>query len=219
MIRLIVVDDDAFVLAGIRLMLSEQGDLEIVGTASDGREAINQIRHVAPDIVLMDLRMPGMNGIEATRAIKQDPRPPRVLALTTWDTDNMIRDALAAGADGFLLKDASPQELSSAIRRAYSGEPALAPAVTRKLVAAFTQGIEARQESLDALSLLSEMETEVALAIAQGLSNAAIANQQYMSVGNVKACVSRILTKLGLTNRVQIATLIQRGQPGRSPEA
>lgn len=219
MIRLIVVDDDAFVLAGIRLMLAEQGDLEIVGTASDGREAINQIRHVAPDIVLMDLRMPGMNGIEATRAIKQDPRPPRVLALTTWDTDNMIRDALAAGADGFLLKDASPQELSSAIRRAYSGEPALAPAVTRKLVAAFTQGIEARQESLDALSLLSEMETEVALAIAQGLSNAAIANQQYMSVGNVKACVSRILTKLGLTNRVQIATLIQRGQPGRSPEA
>ncbi|WP_249203739.1 response regulator transcription factor [Brevibacterium sp. SMBL_HHYL_HB1] len=214
-----MVDDDAFVLAGIRLMLSEQGDLEIVGTASDGREAINQIRHVAPDIVLMDLRMPGMNGIEATRAIKQDPRPPRVLALTTWDTDNMIRDALAAGADGFLLKDASPQELSSAIRRAYSGEPALAPAVTRKLVAAFTQGIEARQESLDALSLLSEMETEVALAIAQGLSNAAIANQQYMSVGNVKACVSRILTKLGLTNRVQIATLIQRGQPGRSPEA
>lgn len=217
MIRLVVVDDDAFVLAGIKSMLAEQGDLEIVGTASDGREAIDQVRHVTPDIVLMDLRMPGLNGIEATRAIKQDLRAPRVLALTTWDTDDMIRDALAAGADGFLLKDSSPQDLASAIRRAHSGEPALAPAVTRRLVTAFTQGTKARQESRDALAQLSELETEVALAIARGLSNAEIANQQYMSVGNVKACVSRILTKLDLSNRVQIATLIQRGQPGRGP--
>ena len=219
MIRLIVVDDDPFVLAGIKLMLAEQSDLEIVGTASNGREAIDQIRHFDPDVVLMDLRMPSMNGIEATRAIKQSSYTPRILALTTWDTDNMIRDALAAGADGFLLKDAHPQELASAIRRARNGEPALAPAVTRKLMAAFTHDTEVRQESLDALTLLSEMETDVALAIAQGLSNAEIANQLYMSVGNVKACVSRILTKLGLSNRVQIATLIERGQSSRSPES
>ena len=131
----------------------------------------------------------------------------------------MIRDALAAGADGFLLKDAHPQELASAIRRARNGEPALAPAVTRKLMAAFAHDTEVRQESLDALTLLSEMENDVALAIAQGLSNAEIANQLYMSVGNVKACVSRILTKLGLSNRVQIATLIERGQSSRSPES
>lgn len=219
MIRLIVVDDDPFVLAGIKLMLAEQSDLEIVGTASNGREAIDQIRHFDPDVVLMDLRIPSMNGIEATRAIKQNSYTPRILALTTWDTDNMIRDALAAGADGFLLKDAHPQELASAIRRAKNGEPALAPAVTRKLMAAFAHDTEVRQESLDALTLLSEMETDVALAIAQGLSNAEIANQLYMSVGNVKACVSRILTKLGLSNRVQIATFIERGQTSRSPES
>lgn len=162
--------------------------------------------------------MPSMNGIKATRAIKQGSCAPRILTLTTWDTDNMIRNALAAGADGFLLRDAHPQELASAIRGAKNGEPALAPAVTRKLMAAFVQDTKVRQESHSALTLLSEMETDVALAIAQGLSNAAIANQLYMSMGNVKACVSRILTKLGLSNRVQIATLIERGQPRRSPE-
>lgn len=214
MIRLVVVDDDAFVLAGIKSMLAEQDDLEIAGTASDGQAAIDQVRSVAPDVVLMDLRMPGMNGIDATRAIKQEPYPPRVLVLTTWDTDDMIRDALAAGADGFLLKEASPHELASAIRRVNTGEPTLAPAITRRLVTAFTSDATARQESLDALAQLSELETEVALAIAQGLTNAEIASQQYMSVGNVKACVSRILHKLGLSNRVQIATLIQPGQSG-----
>lgn len=218
MIRLIVVDDDAFVLAGIKAMLAEEDDLEIIGTASDGQGAIEQVERTAPDVVLMDLRMPGMGGIEATHAIKEQPAAPRVLVLTTWDTDDMIRDALAAGADGFLLKDASPQELAHAIRRTHAGEPALAPAITRRLVNAFTQEARARQESLDALAQLSELEAEVALAIAEGLSNAAIADQHYMSVGNVKACVSRILTKLGLTNRVQIATLIQRGQLGSDPQ-
>lgn len=216
MIRIIVVDDDAFVLTGIKLMLAEQRDIEIVGTASDGKEAINQVKHTNPDVVLMDLRMSGINGIEATRTIKQGSYAPCVLALTTWDTDNLIRDALAAGADGFLLKDAHPQELASAIRRAKNGEPVLAPSVTRKLIAAFAHDSEDKQEAFDALALLSEMETEVALAIAQGFSNADIAHKLYMSVGNVKACVSRILNKLGLSNRVQIATLIERGQPRRN---
>lgn len=209
MIRLIVVDDDALVLAGIRAMLAEQEDLEIIGTAGDGQEAIEEVRRCAPDVVLMDLRMPVLNGIEATRAIVQDPSSPRVLALTTWDSDDMIHDALAAGADGFLLKDSGPDDLASAIRRASSGEPALAPAIARRLMSAFTEGAGARQEALEALAQLSELETEVALAIAQGLSNAEIAEQQYMSVGNVKACVSRILARLGLVNRVQVATLIQ----------
>ncbi|MEL4504520.1 response regulator transcription factor [Luteococcus sp. H138] len=158
--------------------------------------------------------MPGMNGIEATRVLKQRSHPPRVLVLTTWDTDDMIRDALDAGADGFLLKDASPQELAAAIRRVNCGEPTLAPAITRRLMSAFTVDGSARQESLDALAQLSELEAEVALAISQGLTNAEIASQHYMSVGNVKACVSRILTKLGLSNRVQIATLIQPAQSG-----
>ncbi|MEL4358005.1 MULTISPECIES: response regulator transcription factor [unclassified Luteococcus] len=218
MIRLVVVDDDAFVLAGITSMLAEQDDIEILGTASDGQAATDQVRHLDPDVVLMDLRMPGMNGIEATRAIKQDLPSPRVLVLTTWDTDDMIRDALGAGADGFLLKDASPAELASAIRRVSSGEPTMAPAITRRLVSAFTADGRARQQSLDALAQLSELEAEVALAISRGLTNAEIANQQYMSVGNVKACVSRILTKLGLSNRVQIATLIQPAQSGSHGE-
>lgn len=219
MIRLVVVDDDAFVLAGINSMLAEQDDLDIAGTATDGQEAIEQVRNVTPDVVLMDLRMPGMNGIDATRAIKRTPHPPRVLVLTTWDTDDMIRDALTAGADGFLLKDASPHELASAIRRVTTGEPTLAPAITRRLMSAFTSDATAQQQSLDALAQLSELETEVALAIARGLTNAEIANQHYMSVGNVKACVSRILNKLGLSNRVQIATLIQPGQSGAGPES
>lgn len=213
MIRLVLAEDDAFVVAGIRSMLAEQADLEIIATAADGQEAVGQVRGVTPDVVLMDLRMPVMNGIEATRVIKQESGAPRVLVLTTWDTDDMIRDALAAGADGFLLKDASPAELASAIRRVHTGEPTLAPAVTRRLVSAFTRDTRARQESLQALAQLSALETEVALAIAQGLTNAEIARQQYMSVGNVKACVSRILTKWGLSNRVQIATLIQSVKP------
>ncbi|GAA1389563.1 response regulator transcription factor [Luteococcus peritonei] len=212
MTRLLVVDDDTFVLAGIRSMLAEQPDLEIVGTASDGQEAIDQVRLGTPDVVLMDLRMPGMNGIEATRAIKRQPHGPRVLVLTTWDTDDMIREALTAGADGFLLKDTSPDELAAAIRRTHAGEPTLAPAITPRLVAAYTNGARARRESLDSLTQLSELEGEVALAIARGLTNAEIAAQQYMSVGNVKACVSSILAKLGLSNRVQIATLVQPGR-------
>lgn len=219
MIRIILVDDDAFVLAGIQAMLAEQEDLEIVGTARDGNEAIDRVSETPADVVLMDLRMPGTSGIEATRVVKELNQSLRVLVLTAWDTDDLIRDALIAGADGFLLKDTNPQDLASAIRRTHQGEATLAPAVTSRLMTVFTHSALERQRSADALARLSDLEGEVAIAIADGLTNAEIATRQYMSVGNVKACVSRILTKLSLSNRVQIATLFQQGRRGDFPVA
>lgn len=212
MIRIIVVDNDAFVVTGIEAMLAEEPEIAIVATAHDGASAVECARTTEADVILMDIRMPGTDGITATHRITQLPNPPRILALTTWDTDNFIRDMLAAGAAGFLLKDASPDELAESIKRAHRGLTVLAPAITDHVVAAFTHDTHERRRAVDALECLSDLETVVATAIADGLTNAEISEQHYMSVGNVKACVSRILTKLDLSNRVQIATLVRKTQ-------
>ncbi|MEJ6013848.1 response regulator transcription factor [Corynebacterium sp. H127] len=212
MIKVMIVDDDALVVAGIKSMLAEEADLCIVATAPNGQQAIECLRTIEVDVILMDLRMPVMNGTAATTKIKQGPNPPRVLALTTWNTDDHLRDALNAGVDGFLLKDASTAELANAIRQTSHGRSTLSPAVTDRLIAAFTKTSAEQQTAKRALAQLTPLEKEVADAIADGLTNADIAAERYMSVGNVKGCVSRILTKLGLSNRVQIATLVHQAQ-------
>lgn len=212
MIRLLLVDDDAMVLAGLRAMLREADGVEIVGAVESGQHAIDHTRDTPADVILMDLRMPGMTGIEATREIIRLPQRPKVLVLTTWNTDSMIRDALSAGADGFLLKDATPGELVDAIFRTHHGHRPLAPAVTSRLISAFTEADGSAQRAGEHLDKLTQMELDVARCIADGMKNSEIATQQYMSVGNVKACVSRILLKLSLENRVQIATLVHQAQ-------
>lgn len=212
MIRVLLVDDDAMVLAGLRAMLCEADTIEIVEAVESGQQAIDHLRCTSAGVVLMDLRMPGMTGIEATREIGKLPQRPKVLVLTTWNTDSMIRDALSAGADGFLLKDASPDELIDAIDRVHDGHTPLAPAVTSRLISVFTEKDSPARRAREDLGRLTEMELEVSRCIAVGMKNADIAAHRYMSVGNVKACVSRILVKLGLDNRVQIATLVNRAE-------
>lgn len=212
MTRIILVDDDSMVIAGLSAMLLEQDNIQIVGTAHNGQEAVDTVQEDVCDVVLMDLRMPKMSGIEATRAIKNMPNPPKILALTTWNTDDMIRDALAAGADGFLLKDASTEELTQAILRIDSGSKVLAPEVTERLITAFTTSGQSHKHARDLLTHLTPLEFEVATCIGEGMKNSEIAAERYMSIGNVKACVSRILQKLALDNRVQIATLVHEAQ-------
>ncbi|AEG80597.1 response regulator protein two-component system [Corynebacterium ulcerans 809] len=212
MIRVMIVDDDQFVVTGIQSMLAEESDLVIVATVNDGQEAIERLNCTAVDVILMDLRMPGMGGVEATSKIKLLSCPPQVLALTTWNTDSLLRDALRAGVDGFLLKDATPSELATAIRTVFRRRTVLSPEVADRLVAAFTESSKEQQSAAEAFEKLSELEKEVAVAIADGLTNSEIASQKYMSVGNVKACVSRILFKLGFSNRVQIATMVHQAQ-------
>lgn len=212
MIRIMVVDDDYLVTTGIQSMLAEEPDLVIVATVNDGQEAIERLNSTTVDVILMDLRMPGMGGVEATSKIKIQSCPPQILALTTWNTDNLLRDALRAGVDGFLLKDATPSELATAIRTVFNRRTVLSPEVADRLVAAFTESSKEQQFAAEAFEKLSELEKEVAVAIADGLTNSEIANQKYMSVGNVKACVSRILFKLGFSNRVQIATMVHQAQ-------
>lgn len=212
MIRVMIVDDDQYVATGIQSMLAEEPDLAIVASVYDGKEAFERLKCTAVDVILMDLRMPGMSGVEATSKIKLLPCPPRILALTTWNTDSFLRDAFDAGVDGFLLKDATPRELATAIRTVLRRRTVLSPEVADRLVGAFTERSKEMRSATEALEKLSTLEKEVAFAIAEGLTNSEIAAQKYMSVGNVKATVSRILLKLGLSNRVQIATMVHQSQ-------
>jgi DNA-binding NarL/FixJ family response regulator len=208
--RVLIVDDDPLVRSALSLMLGGQPDVEVVGEASDGRQGIDQALALGPDVVLMDIRMPGLNGLDATRELHSRPDPPRVIVLTTFDADEHVLGALAAGADGFLLKDTPPAQILDAIRRVAAGEPMLSPSVTRTLMdkvradPTADRAAEARQR----LSALTERELEVALAVGRGLSNAEIASELYLSVPTVKAHVSRLFEKLGVTNRVQIAICV-----------
>jgi len=210
MTRVLIVDDDPLVRSALALMLGGQDDLEVVGQAVDGRDGVELTRSLRPDVVLMDIRMPRLNGLEATRELHARPDPPRVIVLTTFDADDHVVGALAAGADGFLLKDTSPAEIVSAIRRVAAGDPMLSPSVTRTLIHRLrsdetsdrTSAAEAR------LATLTGRETEVALAVGRGLSNAEIAGELFLSVPTVKAHVSRMFDKLAVTNRVQIAILV-----------
>ena len=213
-IRVLIVDDDPLVRAGISMIMSGVADISVVGEAADGTEVARAVAAYQPDIVLMDIRMPRMDGIAATAAVRDsgDPRAPEVIVLTTFDTDEHVLRALRAGASGFLVKDTPPVEIVGAIRRVAAGEATLSPTVIRQLIAQVTteplDRTDRRDAALRRLEALTGRERDVALALARGRSNAEIATETFMSVATVKTYVSRLLTKLDLNNRVQIAILV-----------
>jgi DNA-binding NarL/FixJ family response regulator len=206
-IRVLLVDDDAMVRAGLSMMLDGAAEITVVGEASDGHEAITATDAHAPDVVLMDLRMPRVDGITATRRLRARTRPPEVIVLTTFDTDENILHALRAGASGFLLKDASPPQIVEAVTRVAAGDPILSPRITRRLMARTVTHAGAYERARAALAALTPREHEVVLGIAHGRTNADIAAELTMGITTVKAHVSSILTKLALENRTQIALL------------
>lgn len=214
-IRVLLVDDDALVRAGLRMILSSSEELEVVGEAADGADAVSAVQAHRPDVVLMDIRMPGMDGIAATSALRRLATPPHVIVLTTFQADEHVMDALRAGADGFLLKDTAPEEIVNAVRLVAAGEAMLSPSVTRTLLSHLgdDEAAARRRLATERLASLTEREREVATAVGSGASNAEIAASLYMSEATVKAHVSRLLTKLGLTNRVQIAILVHDARP------
>ena len=212
-VRVAIVDDDPLVRSALSLMLGGHADLEVVGEAGDGEEALALVRATRPDVVLMDIRMPRLDGLEATRRLFDGGAPdaPRVIVLTTFDADEYVVEALAAGAEGFLLKDTSPPEIVDAVRKVVAGETMLSPSATRTLVSrlrAEPVGDDRGREAERRLARLTEREREVALAVGRGLSNAEIAGELYLSIPTVKAHVSRLFDKLGATNRVQIAICV-----------
>ena len=205
MIRVVLVDDQALVRGGFQSILDRQDDIAVVGEAADGAEALAVCRREQPDVVCMDVRMPGMDGITATRRLLQEPDPPRVLVLTTFDLDRYVYDALHAGASGFLVKDAPPERLIAAVRAVAAGEELFAPTVLRRLVEAYVR--EPPDDAGDVLAVLTEREREVLRAMAGGLTNAEIAAELYLSPATVKTHIARILPKLGLRDRVQAVVL------------
>jgi DNA-binding NarL/FixJ family response regulator len=209
MITVLVVDDDPLVRSALGLMLGGQADVKVVGEAPDGRAGIAAARDLRPDVVLMDIRMPVLDGLAATVELCNDAQPPRVIVLTTFDADDYVLRALAAGADGFLLKDTPPLEILQAIRRVAEGDPMLSPSVTRRLIQQVTPPDSSRTTlAQERIAGLTQRERDVALAVGRGLSNAEIAGELYLSVPTVKAHVSRLFEKLEVTNRVQIAIAV-----------
>ncbi len=210
-IRLLLVDDDPLVRAGLTLMLGGDETVEIVGEGSDGSEVPGLVDRLAPDVVLMDIRMPHVDGLTATERLRARPGAPEVIVLTTFHADEQVLRALRAGAAGFVLKDTPPAEIVAAVRRVAAGDPVLSPAVTRQLmrhVAGRPEARPRRATAAERLAGLADREREVAVAVGRGASNAEIAAALYMSVPTVKTYVSRLLAKLGLNNRVQIALLV-----------
>lgn len=209
-IRVLIVDDDPLVRSALALMIGGQPDIDVVGEAGDGAEGVNLARRRQPDVVLMDIRMPVANGLEATRQLHTWDEPPRVIVLTTFDADDYVLEALSAGADGFLLKDTAPTEIVDAIRKVSVGEPMLSPSVTATLIRQVRTEVPDDRQSRAQLRLdrLTERELEVAVAVGRGLSNADIAGELHLSVPTVKAHVSRLFDKLAVSNRVQIAICV-----------
>ena len=207
--RVLIVDDDALVRSALTMMLAGRDDVTVVAEVGDGEEVAAAVRAHAPDVVLMDIRMPRVDGLAATEALRASPDAPQVIVLTTFDADDLVLRALRAGAGGFLLKDTPPAEIVRAIKLVAAGEAMLSPAITRRLIEHVADG-EAqtrRRRAGEAMARLTEREREVARAIARGRSNAEIGAELYMSVATVKAHVTRLLAKLELDNRVQIALL------------
>ncbi|ANP48493.1 DNA-binding NarL/FixJ family response regulator [Streptomyces griseochromogenes] len=207
-IRVLIADDQMMVREGFSVLLNAMPDIEVVGEAVNGREAVERVRELAPDVVLMDIRMPELNGIEATREIVAADGAAKVLVLTTFDLDEYVYQALRAGASGFLLKDASARQLAEGVRVVASGEALLAPSVTKRLITEFSRLAEAPRmmpSARAAYGELTERETEVLVLIAQGLSNAEIAERLVVAESTIKTHVSRILVKLGLRDRTQAA--------------
>jgi DNA-binding NarL/FixJ family response regulator len=207
-IRLLLVDDQPLMRAGFRMVLESQPNLEVVGEASDGRQAVSMAHALRPDVVLMDVRMPVMDGIEATRQIVADDLPSRILVLTTFDLDEYVFAALRAGASGFLLKDVPPHDLFSGIRAVAHGDAIVAPTVTRRLIDAFADQLPDPAAGTSPLEVrlrrLTEREREVLVEVARGRSNAEVAQQLTVTEATVKTHVGRILDKLELRDRVQI---------------
>jgi DNA-binding NarL/FixJ family response regulator len=219
MIRVVIADDQPLVRTGLRMILGAEDDLEVVGEAADGAAAVRLCADTQPDVVLMDVRMPGVDGIEATRTITASESPPRVLVLTTFDLDDVVYEALRAGASGFLLKDAPEERLTTAIRVVADGGSLFAPSVTRRLIEEFAR----RTTTVDAATLaglegLTSRESEVLVQVARGLSNAEIAAALFVSENTVKTHIARVLMKLGLRDRVQAVVLAYESglvQPSR----
>jgi DNA-binding NarL/FixJ family response regulator len=213
-VRVLVVDDDALVRSALAMVLGGAPGLELVGEAADGAEVPAAVARTRPDVVLMDIRMPRTDGLTATEALMGAPDAPAVIVLTTFDADDQVLRALRAGASGFLLKDTPPAAIVDAVRRVADGEPMLSPTVTRQLIAHVSAvgpvppGEARQQRARDRLAVLSERERDVALAVGRGLSNAQVGAELYLSVATVKAHVSRLMVKLDLTNRVQVALLV-----------
>lgn len=201
MIRVVLVDDQSLFRAGIRMLVDSQPDLEVAGEAGDGREALAVIAATRPDVVLMDIRMPVMDGLTATGELLAQPDPPKVVMLTTFDLDEAAARAIRQGASGFLLKDADPEFLLAAIRTVHSGSSVIAASATRDLFAHFAQESKPVPAAYDGLT---EREREIFALAARGLSNAEIAAREFLSEATVKTHISRILTKLGLRDRVQL---------------
>jgi DNA-binding NarL/FixJ family response regulator len=212
MIRILLVDDQALVRAGFRMILDAEPEMEVVGEAADGREAIDQVRSLRPDVVLMDIRMPELDGLEASRRILANgvagDDAPRILMLTTFDLDEYVYEALRAGASGFLLKDTPPEQLVAAIQVVAAGDALLSPSITRRVISEFVKGTGPKpQAQFPRLQDLTARELEVLVLIARGLSNAEIAKALFVSETTVKTHVARILMKLGLRDRVQAVVL------------
>jgi len=210
-IRVLLVDDQALIRAGFRMILDAEEDMEVVGECADGTQAVDSVRRLSPDVVLMDIRMPEMDGIEATRLIAgpggNGDGVPRVLMLTTFDLDEYVYDALRAGASGFLLKDVPAEQLVDGIRVIAEGDALLAPSVTKRLIHEFSRGAVAQQSAPAALDELTPRELEVFKLIARGMSNAEIAAELVVSETTVKTHVARVLMKLGVRDRVQAVVL------------
>jgi DNA-binding NarL/FixJ family response regulator len=209
-VKVLLVDDDALVRAGLRVILSSAKDIDIVGEVGDGVDAAAAVRQHRPDVVLMDIRMPQMDGIRATAELRRLDQPPQVIVLTTFQADEQVVEALRAGATGFLVKDTPPADIISAVRLVAAGDAIVSPSVTRMLLSHFGNTEESERKTLAAhrLAALTDREREVAAAVGAGSSNAEIAASLYMSEATVKAHVSRLLSKLDVANRVQIAILV-----------
>ena len=203
-----LIDDDSLVRAGLAMILGADPGIEVVGQGGDGNEAVTLVQKHRPDVLLMDVRMPGLDGIAATKAVTALPSPPHVIMLTTFDMDEYVFQALEAGASGFLLKDTPPQDLARAVHVVAGGDAMLSPTITRRMLSHFSEANPgSRQDRHPGLEQLTERETEVLGAVGAGLSNAQIGMRLFMSEATVKAHVSKIFAKLDCTNRVQIAII------------
>ncbi|WP_199042927.1 response regulator [Glycomyces salinus] len=206
MIRVLLADDQAVVRAGYRVLLEEAGDIEVVGEADNGPTAVERTARLRPDVVCMDVRMPGGDGIEATRRItagRGDGEPPAVLVVTTFDLDEYVFGALEAGANGFILKDCEPEELTGAVRRLAAGEGLVDQAVTRRVITEFAKRRKRAEPDPAALEALTAREREIVLLLARGMSNAEIARELYVETSTVKSHLGRAMTKIGARDRVQ----------------
>src|ERR1039458_1996701 len=217
-VRVVLVDDQALIRTGFKMILETEDDIEVVGEASDGEQAISMARSVRPDVVLMDVQMPTMDGLEATGRIVRDANiPSRIVILTTFERDDYIFEALRAGASGFLLKNAPSQELVHSVRRVAAGDALLAPSVTRKVIEGFIRRPAQRSNEVE-LRRLTERETEILRLLATGKSNSELATHLFVGEGTIKTHVSSVLTKLGLRDRMQAVIFAYESgliEPGR----